>query len=56
MNISIASIRAEAVALGHSAESEVIKFIDLLEGKQARIAASKAELVAAGYSVTDPVA
>ena len=53
--ISFASLRAEATALGHAAESEVFKFIDALEGKEQRLADCKALLEAAGYGITDPV-
>lgn len=51
---TFSQLRAEAVSLGHAAESEVFRFIDALEGKTQRLEECKALLIAAGYGVSDP--
>ena len=55
MSFNIASLRALAAEAGHDITSEVTKFIDYIEGKESALANAKTELVAAGYTVTDPV-
>lgn len=53
MHVTVDQLKSWATEAGHAAESEVQKFIALVEGK-ARIEAAKAILEGAGYRVTPP--
>jgi len=54
MNISPESIKALFTTAEAEVKADAGKFVDYIEGKQLSLDAAKAELVEAGYTVSDP--